>query len=734
MKRIISLALVIFTLLSCLALPISSAVAPIIDPMESTYVVDDLEKMGYKVANYPKDPSAEHLQIIHFLEYGYGGAANLGQYGLYLYIYNPSGREIAIEGSYLQLSYLQGATNTDSSYAKYPLKVLSYSIDQDDSHVFYKLEVMGASRIGQKISQGSRTYNLANAEILYKGESKPVTMSWESGKGVTKNRWIYTGRQYNFGSSEPLGTLAYECDYFETIQVEMHDASWMSDTSSLGKEYRWEVKSYYFNIPTSYILKYGNPTLSSNDTDGLVSVQGEYYKYGVNGLVVPDAEWYERFDLCDKLLLGSSTVESLPSFGYFKGRSSTTNTSRDFYYFTYNKNLDSFTKSNFELSKFLLLSQRASPLIDSNSLIALWEAADKPVLASSSQMYMGEYVTGLGSRVDFEVNVNGKDLSSALTTYASTKKDGIGKWLDKVFNNELYTDEDGYLNCKPLIQINANDVSEAYMDSANGKRLYLDQDSYIGLQEFYNDHFLNSNVYLMRLAVEPFFETEVDLLTSPSAYNKSGTGYYYEKVVHKNADIFSFTFETKDGKRQIVPVDCDPVDNLGGVTGNPSGNSNPNGYPDEPSIYDLIKGFFGDVEENILSLKSIVILAGIALGSVAMITIIVSFWEYLEPLFIRIGALLGRVSSWVFRILGTVLKALWNIGFTVIFYFTGLDLRIRGGLDLSGGSTKAYTPPERRKKEKPAAPKATEPVKPGKSYDADDFFEAAVERTYRELK
>ena len=720
--KVFSFILALITLLSIFLLPAAAVPAPIINPMLDTYVVDDLKKMSYNVDNYPKDASATHLQVIHFLEYGYT-PGDTRYFGLYLYLYNPTGKELELDGHYLQMSC--GAGSTD--YSKYSLEVVSYSIDEWDKYVFYKLKLNGVNSIGRSINSVSRVYNLANLEVLYKDESEVVTKSWEkTASGNRKNVWTYQGYQKGFGSE--TGTLNYSVHELDTIPVELHDASWMSDTSSLGEEdYRWEVKSYYFNIPTSYIKTYGN---IGDKNSGLVSVEGEYYKYGLNGLVVPTTELYNQYLPTTQIAgaLDGYTLSDLPGFMKLGDVHTVENISEYHSKFSFNQKSSYFIDTKLllyhyinssPLPKLNLLSVGSSPYISKDALTELWKTFGKPVLASSSYMYIGDKVTNIGQRIRFEISVTDGDLGGSIKTYASQNKWGSLNWLHRLLNDELYTDADGYLNCMPLFEVHESDVSEAYKDDVQGKRLYFDYDSYSELQDFYYEMSSNNSVYIMRLGVEPYYETEVELLSSPSSSEQIGTGYYYEKVIHKGTDIFTFTFQRADGSRITVPVDCDPVDNLGSVvSGSNKDDGNPNGYPTDPSAGKIVDGWIRDLIDWIKSLKGIVILIGSTIGIVTILVLLVIFWRYLEPWFIRIGAVLGAafrglgrffgalgrglgaVFGGLFRLLFGIFKALWNIGFTVLFYFTGLDLRIRGGFDLGSGDTIVRDPDAGEKRER----------------------------------
>ena len=779
--KAVSLLLCLIILTSALMLPAAAYKAPIINPCDSSYVISDLEAMGYNTDDYKYDPSADFLQVIHFLEYGYSKNVS-GYYSLYLYLYNPCGRTISLEGSTLQMCYNTGSG--DTKYIKYPIEVVSYSLENGEKHVLYKLEVKGIESVRREIKDSSRTYKLASVEILYDGESKPVSRLLDNNSDKNRCRWTYTGYQQGFGSDTEGGTLQVQIDVLDTIPVELHDASWMSDTSNLGEDYRWEVKSYYFNIPDSYIKTYGN---ISGKNSGLVSVEGEYYKYGVNGLIVPDQATYDAFLPIANRNIGSGTIHDRESFAKLIGIESSGNNvthTKINYYFSFNEPIgvdlnsgaDSLIKySNKKLIKYCLLSKGTSPYISNTDFASLWERSGKPVLSNASYMYIGDNVTNIGERVSFTVSVTDGDLGGAIKTYASQNKWGKLNWLHRLFNKSLYTDESGYTDCLPLIQVEAADVAEIFKESVQGRVLYLDYGSYTGLQDFYEAMNQSNSVYIMRLGVEPYYETDVSLSTENS-------GYYYEKVIHKDTDIFAFTFQNTKGEKQTVPVECDPVDNLGSVVeGNNKVDGNPNGYPDDPSAGEIATDLFKDIYNFLSSLKGIVILIGSTIGIVTILVLVVVFWKYLEPWFIRAGKAigwlgrgLGKIFGIIFRVLGTLFKILlyplifiWNIGMTVLSIWfppasafrINMSFSSRGSTFSSDKSTydgdeRMLRRNEERRREEHhqadmreaklkeqklktdiEAKKASNPAMIGleKTYDTDEFFEAALKRSEEEI-
>ena len=67
---------------------------------DTTYVLDDLKSSSdggeaFDLNDYPFDESKD-IQVINFVEYCYSYKANMrGNYGLYVYVYNPKGLNLS---------------------------------------------------------------------------------------------------------------------------------------------------------------------------------------------------------------------------------------------------------------------------------------------------------------------------------------------------------------------------------------------------------------------------------------------------------------------------------------------------------------------------------------------------------------------------------------------------------------------------------------------------------------
>ena len=104
---------------------VSAATTTIIS-FEKTNVMDDLKSStingkSFDLMEYGFNSSKE-TQVLSFVEYCYSFyPEKQGNYGLYVYVYNPKGLKFDTESSLnkIQLAY---GENTSTNYTKYPLK------------------------------------------------------------------------------------------------------------------------------------------------------------------------------------------------------------------------------------------------------------------------------------------------------------------------------------------------------------------------------------------------------------------------------------------------------------------------------------------------------------------------------------------------------------------------------------------------------------------------------------
>ena len=729
------------------------------NPMENTYVMDDLNAMNVNLSQYPRDTSDKGAHIISFMEYGYSAVRDFRYYGLYLYLYIPKGVMILPTKNYLEMSYMR-SDNSTSSVVKYPLEVLSYSEDGNRDYVFYKLKVGVGPLFASNLNPNCRTYNLTSLELNFSDTGIESICLYDKNNKDIKNSYEYRGYQKYFGDTEDRNDLHCTKTTTEVCQVEIGTGSWFSDTSVHGEDYRWEVSSVYFAIPNYFINKYGD---LDSETSGLVKVEGVYDKYGINGLIAPDQTWYDRFEpLAASYLFPDSYLSDRPSF--YKLFSSSTSyegetaTIEWLYYYSFNLQqsynagpVTIYNKSRHTLEQLCLVSQGTSSNISSLELKMLYDSFNRPKIKNSSKMFIGKKLNNIGEvQYPYTVTVDG-DLSSSLKTYAARKEWGSLNWLHQLFNKDFYTDKDGYIDCKALVELDSVDFSDKILESNYiGSELYLQWSDYLDLKDYYNDNAFGNHVYLMRFDVNPYYCSTVTLEDSTK-----GTGFYYEKVIYENFDILNFTFQNKSGSLVTVPVSSKPVDLIGSiVSGSNKDDNNPNLYPVDDTITAIRDWAF----ETLGSLNDLSFLIVMVLGLFVFVVIGSLLFNWLSPivgpfllwiggLFGKIFGSFGKIIGGFFRGIGNIFRIIWNGAASIANIFLPFNLPTsRGGgrdyytvkQDKIDNARKdqelaikmaADQHAERLERRKEALQKKNN----NKSYDTDDFFDAAVKKSYEDF-
>ena len=92
---IIALVLVVCTLFSTVHSTVAFASEREVS-FDETNVLDDLKSSeGFNILDYPYSVVDDKVKIINFVEYCYSFKANMqDNYGLYVYLYNPTGKNL----------------------------------------------------------------------------------------------------------------------------------------------------------------------------------------------------------------------------------------------------------------------------------------------------------------------------------------------------------------------------------------------------------------------------------------------------------------------------------------------------------------------------------------------------------------------------------------------------------------------------------------------------------------
>ena len=280
-KCLLLLRSLLFTL-SVFVVPGTAASA---ENINNTDVVADLGRMGVDFADYPKDATQNYSQLLQFLEYGYDYNGRDDDYGLFLYVYNPSGREIIADGDNSVTLEVRSTTgDVLKKFSKYDLELLSASGSSGFEKVFYKFRVDLPDGFMSIPEKSRRHYAVSEVEIHYSNElnALPINVS---------GSYIFTGYIPFHGNNVKSGvdTLNSIVEEFYSVEMDLHGTTWKSESSDKGDMYLYEVFSVYFSVPDQVIETYGN---EKDPLAGLREISGTYEEYRINGLLTENEDFY----------------------------------------------------------------------------------------------------------------------------------------------------------------------------------------------------------------------------------------------------------------------------------------------------------------------------------------------------------------------------------------------------------------------------------------------------------
>ena len=197
--------------------------------IDSSDVYEDLKNMGIDPTKYPKDIEAKYIRMLHFIEYGYDYGGDQRDYGLYVYVYNPSGQEIDLASN---RNYIQIQTRTEfgdqGGWRKMQLEKCSESLRQGYEHVFYKFKIKDASDLLEGLNRAQRLYEISGIELRYKNSSYDLDSKVAA-------CYEYNGYMpYHGINPTAQSSLRHFVNDIFTLELDLRAATWKTKTSDKG--------------------------------------------------------------------------------------------------------------------------------------------------------------------------------------------------------------------------------------------------------------------------------------------------------------------------------------------------------------------------------------------------------------------------------------------------------------------------------------------------------------------
>ena len=268
----ITLFVLLFATLLTLFLPFASSAAEsdgwTVKDIATSDVMEDLKAMKLKddkgqftipfnESLYPLDTSDKRVELIMLYEHGYTKKDGMSKdYGVYLYLYNPSGQAVKDLDNMVNMCQELDANGNPKSYQRVPLDLVSASKD----YRFLKFELV--PNANQKYFQ---EYTKNNQVLRYYGIS-----SLYLNHGTVKTYSNSFG--YIFSGYREDNTLKIEGKEKAVIDFDLKQTWYRLNSSPTGAYHYSTLNAVYFSVPDKLFEKYGN----------LTGAEMEWYEYKTN--------------------------------------------------------------------------------------------------------------------------------------------------------------------------------------------------------------------------------------------------------------------------------------------------------------------------------------------------------------------------------------------------------------------------------------------------------------------
>lgn len=561
---------------------------------DAANVLDDLRSSTvngkpFNILNYPFDGTGliKHPEIINVVEYCYSFKVNMqGNFGLYLYVYNPQNLDIDVTSrqNKVQLAVSYDRDGTPDDYEKFDLKFCSRSDDPNYRNLFYKFRIVDrksadGKTILTRVNSNERRYDISGVELLTRGAANATDY-------LVGGTYKFTGYAAGYGSDpDAASNLLSTVNELETVQLQIQNTLFRSGVSDLGAGHQTDLNSVYFSVDNTLVTKYGK----------LQKIKAEWYEYKTDLAVVSKDK-----ALSDALLpfLGQDIGEHTDSLDYklwydlieggndLGGRWST-------YGWSYNiasqkgdllHHAINLKNPCFKL--FYSLYTSSSDMVVSPAAVKDYIFGyDKSFINGTLPVKDGSISADLfldgGKRVDDgrKADYNSKELDNDnlfdwfhMPSYDSNH-DSWQKFWDFGFNPPA-TDE-SFQNIRPILQLDDalltgsnTDISKAILVNPldlddSGTKGSADYTQ--GLKSFYADAKKQSKTtYLFRFATTDYFAEALSYKGSNNTTVKN-KAYLSQQTVFLDFDILTLTFN-RDGVYRVIPAVSSPIDIINGLT------------------------------------------------------------------------------------------------------------------------------------------------------------------------
>lgn len=250
MKKL-TLILVIILIVSSLGGGLSSVAFATTNGIESSDVLFDLQNSKIAGEDFNADnygyTDERAPQVLALAEYGFAFNKSASDYAIYIYVYNPTGKEIKANRNSISVATVYENSNA-VDYDKFALKFLDVS-DGKYARLFYKFKIADPTKLYTRVAANTnaRRYDVSEIELNF-GDS--TSEAFDVG-----NYYEYSGYAQGFGAdSKAESTLACTSDSIDTLCLDVKSTYYRYNN---GVNKQSDLTSVYFGVPNEIFTKYG---------------------------------------------------------------------------------------------------------------------------------------------------------------------------------------------------------------------------------------------------------------------------------------------------------------------------------------------------------------------------------------------------------------------------------------------------------------------------------------------
>ena len=540
---------------------------------DETNVMDDLRSSkNFNILSYPFYVSEKpEMYIMNVVEYCYSfDVQKQGNYGLYLYIYNPNGRNIDISEGVNKVEMAAGydSDGTPNCYEKFDLKFCSKSEEEFYKGLFYKFKVvdhksLDGKTILQRVKSSARRYDISGIEILEQGKTLPV----EYGVGGT---YTFKGYAEGYGALVTENSLTCEVKELETIQLEVHKTNFR--TGEYQTNHRHDLTSVYFSVPQRFFDDYGS----------LQKIKAEWYEYETNPIAITSNT--SLYNSLNEQIGKNATTNDMPislysGYQQLVGSNGHYN-SYNFGYNVYGEVHDKidilyyvFSTNGADISKYTLSASRIQSYIENYNKTFVNGTINIPGKKISADLFSKDLdanrksVAYVGNDIHHKlVNIDANDEFDMLNYQESNS--GWKRFFAGLFGLGPSEVSQSYKGISPI-----HIVTDEERNGANISTTLLIDNSDSALSEFTNfydtEKAKGNKTVLFRFA-----QTDYEAIPVIAYNEHTGTNiskqygkdtFVVRESVFLNFDIIELTF-SKEGKYTVIPVVSSPIDIYNDIT------------------------------------------------------------------------------------------------------------------------------------------------------------------------